>query len=348
MEKICVIGHFAFGKKVYDGQSIKTRNFVSALIDAKGAESILCIDTYGGIKRIHIILMKTINAAFRCNNIVMLPAQNGLKFLGPFLFILNKIFGCKTHYVVIGGWLADYLKSNKLVDYCIKKFFQVYVETTNLKYRLESRGFNNVSILPNFKALKILNKEDMNFERKKQYRLCIFSRIIEKKGIEVAVDVVKRINEKLNTDFFILDIYGHVDLDYQYRFDKLKNTFPKCIQYCGSVDSDKSTDVLKNYDLLLFPTLFFTEGIPGTIIDAYSAGVPVLASKWENWQDVIVNGETGLVYDFGNDVQFEEKLIQVFLKNENISKWKTWKCNCLDKCREYTPENAIRIFLDKI
>ena len=38
------------------------------------------------------------------------------------------------------------------------------------------------------------------------------------------------------------------------------------------MDSEKTVKTLENYYLLLFPTKFRTEGIPGTIIDALSAG----------------------------------------------------------------------------
>ena len=44
----------------------------------------------------------------------------------------------------------------------------------------------------------------------------------------------------------------------------------------------------------IFPTRFTTEGIPGSIIDSYYAGVPVLASKWNSFDDVIEDGKTGV------------------------------------------------------
>ena len=55
-------------------------------------------------------------------------------------------------------------------------------------------------------------------------------------------------------------------------------------------------NVIKGYYMLLFPTHFTTEGIPGTIIDSYAAGVPVIASKWDGFNDVIDNGVTGIGY----------------------------------------------------
>jgi hypothetical protein len=57
--------------------------------------------------------------------------------------------------------------------------------------------------------------------------------------------------------------------------------------------------VLKDYFALLFPTHFYTEGIPGTVIDAYAAGIPVISAKWESYSDVIDEGVTGIGYKDG-------------------------------------------------
>lgn len=58
----------------------------------------------------------------------------------------------------------------------------------------------------------------------------------------------------------------------------------------------------------MFPTLFYTEGIPGTIIDAYAAGLPVISSKWESYGDVIEDNVTGIGYEFGSDDALVEVL----------------------------------------
>lgn len=53
----------------------------------------------------------------------------------------------------------------------------------------------------------------------------------------------------------------------------MKKKFPPYIKYCGTVSFDKTTEVLKEYFALVFPTRFYTEGIPGTIIDAFASGL---------------------------------------------------------------------------
>ena len=67
-----------------------------------------------------------------------------------------------------------------------------------------------------------------------------------------------------------------------------------------------SVDVLKSYFFLLFPTKCPGEGIPGTIIDAYAAGLPVVSSLYPNFAEIIDEGVTGLGYEFDNVDAFDD------------------------------------------
>ena len=120
--------------------------------------------------------------------------------------------------------------------------------------------------------------------------------------------------------------------------------FPDYIRYKGAVPYDKSVDILKGYFALLFPTHFATEGIPGTIIDAYAAGVPVIASEWESFSDVVDNNITGIGYPFSDNNGLEKILLYIAEHPEIIIKMKS---NCLIKAAEYLPDIAIRKILIK-
>src|SRR5690606_29973646 len=97
-----------------------------------------------------------------------------------------------------------------------------------------------------------------------------------------------------------------IDEKYIGRFEEIKKEFPSYIRYKGSVNYVDSVDVLKKYFALLFPTQFKTEGIPGTIIDAYAAGLPVIASEWDSAHEIIDQGSTGYIYEFMRNSKLEE------------------------------------------
>ena len=100
--------------------------------------------------------------------------------------------------------------------------------------------------------------------------------------------------------------------------------------------------MLKDYFALLFPTHYFTEGIPGTIIDAYAAGVPVISAKWQSYADIIDESQTGLCYEFDNIKEFEHILNNVALDPRQIV---SLKQNCIKQAEAYLPDNAMNILL---
>ena len=96
-----------------------------------------------------------------CENIIILPAQNGISVFVPLFLFLNKIYKRKLHYVVIGGWLPNLLSEKQKLKNQVSKLDGVYAETTSMIKSLQQIGLNNVQKLVNFKRLNILSK--MNF-----------------------------------------------------------------------------------------------------------------------------------------------------------------------------------------
>ena len=72
---------------------------------------------------------------------------------------------------------------------------------------------------------------------------------------------------------------------------------------------------------MLFPTHFYTEGIPGTIIDAYASGVPVISAKWESFED-LVNDKVGYGYSFGNNSELVKILQNAVIDSKKIGMMK--------------------------
>ncbi len=152
-----------------------------------------------------------------------------------------------------------------------------------MKDALEARGFENVFVMPNCKKLTVLSENELIYPHGVPYKLSTFSRVMREKGIETAVNIITEVNDRLGYIAYSLDIYGQVDTAQVEWFENLKKQLPDYIRYCGCVDANRSVEVLQKYFALLFPTHFYTEGIPGTIIDAYAAGVPVISAKWESY-----------------------------------------------------------------
>lgn len=345
MKKACVVGHFGFGRDLLNGQTIKTKNVTLELEKKFGEDRIIKIDTHGGLKLLPNIILKLIKAFKHSENIIIFPAHNGIRIFVPLCNIINIFLGRRLHYVVIGGWLSSFLKNRGILKLCLMNFNCIYVETSTMKRALEDLGLKNVDILKNFKNFKVLSNIKLEGTYNKPYQICTFSRVMKEKGIEDIVGAVISINNKNKDEIYKLDIYGQVDVSQEEWFEKLRKSFPNYISYKGAVPSDKSVEILKKYFLLIFPTRFFTEGIPGTILDAYAAGVPVVSSRWESFFDVVDDGYTGIGYEFGDIDALTNILEQISYNPDTIIEK---KYNCLKKANEYVPGVALSSLLNRL
>ncbi len=343
--KVCIIGHFGFRKQMFDGQTVKTKIIADELENNFGKNKVLKVDTAGGVKRALDILVSCIRFFQESDNIIMLPAHNGLLILTPMLYFFNLIFRKRLHYIVIGGWLPDYLKQHQLVKRLLKKFYRIYVETPIMKKNLLGQRFSNIEILYNCKRLKIMDERSINHEYKEPYKLCTFSRVMKEKGIEDAIDSVIKVNENMRRVVCCLDIYGQIDEEYRERFEMLKDKFPKYIKYKGVVDFNTTTETLKEYYALLFPTHFKTEGIPGTIIDALAAGIPTVAHSWDSADLMVEQKETGIIYPCEEASDLQEAILWILGCNKDIIKYKK---AALEKANSFIPENALNGLINNL
>jgi len=104
-----VLGHFAEGKNLLNGQTVKTKIVTAELIRRLGEDQVLKIDTHGGVKNLFKAPFQVLRVLKKSKNAVIFPAHNGLRIYVPLLFFLRPFFkGRKLHYAVIGGWLADF------------------------------------------------------------------------------------------------------------------------------------------------------------------------------------------------------------------------------------------------
>lgn len=337
--KIGIIGAFDFRHNSMGGQPVKTRQLALTLKKEYGENNVFCVDTHYWKKDIFNILLKILKMSFICEYIIMLPAANGVLYFSRILVTIKNIFGQKIYYDVIGGWLPQLIEQNMKLKKSLLKFDGIWVETNHMRIAMRTQGFKNIKLLRNYKNLTKLCREDLNSSYLEPYDICTFSRVMEEKGIEDAIHAVKKINEKAGRIVYRLHIYGAVDTNYDAKFKTLCDTFPDYIIYEGIVNPGKSVEILKDYFYLLFPTKFYTEGIPGTVIDAYAAGIPVVASMWESYSDVIKDGKTGICYPFGNAA----KLIEVMEKIKDSPQLIiNMKIACLEESKLYTETEFLK------
>ena len=342
--KIGVCGHFGGKDTFLDGQTVKTKNVYEALCSHYGSENIKIVDTYKIKKRFVSVFWGTLRLFFLCNSIVMLPAQNGIGIFAPLFVLFKKIFKKQIYYCVIGGWLPIFLSDKSALSDKLKTFDGIFVETKTMKNALDSNGFDNVIVLSNFKKLDIIDECDIPSFFDKPYKLCTFSRVMKEKGIETAIEAVKKANSIIGSEAFSLDIYGQIDDGYITEFTSIIQDLPEYIKYRGLVPFDESTVVLRSCFALLFPTYYHGEGFAGTLLDAFASGLPVIASDWK-YNPELVTEDVGIIFESKNSDALCSILVDIYYSEYDLT---SMRFNCVKKAHQFSFENAAKTLSDRI
>lgn len=335
-QKILVVGAFDFVNFDTGGQPVKTRELYYALQEKYGKDTVEYFETEGwtknAIKKVFILK----EMVRKSDVVIMLPAMKGLQVLTPLIMTFRKN-DTKLFYDVVGGWLPTLLKSKKWLEKRLKKYNGIWVETSSMKENLEKMGFSNVTVVRNFKNLTPIDIDEIEkCEEREIIKLCTFSRVVLEKGIEDAIEAVKLLNSKMFK--CELNIYGQIDQNYASRFVEIESQFPDNICYKGVASPSESVEVLKKYSGLLFPTYYEGEGLAGTIIDAFAAGIPIVATDWHFNNEFIEDGITGYLVPIKSPGKIAEAVIALFDPRTDL---KLMRRNCRNHFFCYSKENVV-------
>ncbi|MEG0515423.1 MAG: glycosyltransferase [Cetobacterium sp.] len=309
-KKILLLGYLGYVDNQIDGQTVKTR-LIKEILE-NNYKKFEYIDTQN-LKKNIFYLVKIVIEVFKANKIVIMPGKNGLKIIFPLVYFISKLKKNEIYYVVVGGWLVEFIKNKKILKRLLKKIEGIYLEIPELSLNMKKLGFFNCKILYNFRKIE---NEKINSIVKNKFKLVFFSRVTEEKGI---FDLIKAIKEIRNIDI-ILDIYGPIKNEFKEELIK-KISGDNRIKYKGILLENK-IEILSEYSIMVFPTYYEGEGFAGVIIDSYMAKLPILASNWKYNKDFVIENKTGKLYKVRCIEDLKEKIIYFYNNKEEISKMK--------------------------
>lgn len=343
MRKIAIIGHYGADTDLCDGQTVKIKSLVSAIQATRPDVNLKIVDTYYMMnsRKLYFcwLLLSTL---LTTKHIIFLPAARGRLYMFKFFYYVGKVMGKKLYHDCIAGSLDEELIEHPIWIKYLNSFEYNWMESPEQVEKLKRMGVINAEFLPNFKNLQpVIITDSIKPISTKTFKFCIFSRVLPMKGIEDAMEAIECLHEKKGVDVY-LDIYGPIEKGQEEWFEKALNKYSNICSYKGVVQFEKSVDVLKDYFALLFPTRFYTEGMPGTIIDAMFAGLPVIARRWAWCDNMITNGVNGISYDFEHPELLNDILERIIDNPQIIFDMKK---NCVKKAEEYSPKKICqRIF----
>lgn len=330
-KKIIFVGPCGGGEIPTNGASIKNYHILNKLQELN--HKVVTVDTEHWktnpfvLLRLLLIILLNPGAKY----ILSLNNMSAYRLLG--MFSVLPIKRC-IYYWVIGGSIAEWIRDGKVKKKNYKNVCKFLVEGKSMVDTLKECGFDNAICVPNFKKITYL-------PQKKQadniVKFIFLSRITPHKGCDDILSATELLNQKYHNRFLV-DFYGEIASDYHSFSNKVESLHN--VSYKGFIDlrNNKNYDIISQYDAMLFPTFWHGEGFPGIMIDAFIAGLPVIASDWHLNKDIVDSGKTGFLITPNDIGKLYEAMEYCILNSNSIRKMSTI---CQDYAMKYDVDNIV-------
>lgn len=272
-------------------------------------------------------------------------SSNGRMFLSPPIAIRVAMSPARSILLPAGGEFANelrklpiglqqfYLRVFGTFDAILPQTQQLVSELNPLfrKHDVLIRQLPNLRPMPDLPAPR-----DEGHNRNDILKLIYVGRIKESKGIEIMIEAVRDLNRGYPTTQ--LDIFGSFLKNSQY-----KNGFMKMVEdaenisFNGPLPNEKVILKMSEYDALLFPTYYEGEGFPGVIVEAFMAGVPVIATDWRYNNEIVAPNVNGLLCKPKSVQSLVEQIKWLY---NHPSKLAEMKRNAREEATQYSVETV--------
>ena len=153
-------------------------------------------------------------------------------------------------------------------------------------------------------------------------RLLCIGNLIPVKGHQYLINAINELHRRGYKVF--LDLIGSGDLETEIKNQIIDLQLKNYINVLGYMNHSQVQDESKSgkYNIYCQPSVDlgngFHEGIPVSLMEAMSVGIPCIATNTGSISELIINCETGLLVEDKNSVALAEA-IQRLLTDENLS-----------------------------
>jgi len=326
--EVYILGNFGYVTNQLDGQTMESRSMLE-LLQMKNVRLVDYFDT----ENLHhkpasqLIMFWGL---FKTKRLFYLGCQNNVKYLFPVLWILAKISRIEFHYFVVGGWIAEFIKKLPVHRFMLRRINGMYCETESIVRKLSDwYGYKHAYWFPNFRIYDF--EPEIRFRTEDPLRLVSMSRVTKSKGYEIVFRMAEYIDKILPINSIIIDFYGPIFERDKVDFFEHLSRFG-FIKYKGILEPEDINITLATYDAMLFPTNYPGEGFPGTILDSYISGIPVVASDWKYNAELIIHGQTGFIFDLNQEEEFYKYVLKLYYDRDLLYKL---KLNAYKKSKDF-------------
>ncbi len=333
--KLLIIGGVPYPEskhKRIGGTTVLMQNFLDYCRDNGISHSHVSTNRFTGpgaylLNTLYTILMTLIYALRTDAMMVNISSARGITTLLPVVKGIGKFSGNKIVMRKFAGSLKKLMEDSPSFKQKVLSQFRDcdlnFFETQEIIDYIKANDCNAVWF-PN-----VRRKAPRQASEEYSKRLVFISQVKESKGVDLICEASLRLPED-----YTIDIYGpiHEDKYTPEYFSKYR------VNYRGVVNPADVLTTLASYNLLLLPTHWEGEGYPGIVLEALSAGLPVIATRWGGIPEIIRDGKEGILIQPRSSDQLVEAIKSI--DSERYSRMSEEAVKRFDECFNSDTVNA--------
>lgn len=221
-------------------------------------------------------------------DVVFLNASSGgLLASGPLLVLACRLRGARCVVRAFGGDLDLFMdRASRFTRWLFRRTVAradlLLLQTRMLCDAFGAGSGGAVCWWPTTRDLSALDAPQLGGSR----RFLFLGQLRREKGVEEAIEAARALPSGATLTIAGPPMPGY-DLD--------RSQLPASCRHLGAVPPGEVAGVLAEHDVLVFPTYHEGEGMPGIVIEAMQAGLPVIATDWRAVPELVEDGRNGLL-----------------------------------------------------
>lgn len=227
----------------------------------------------------------------RSNDITFLNLnEREIIFLGIPLTFFSKRLKKKTIVRFFGGNQDIHYNNSCTYRFALNFIFansdHVLLQT---KHLCDFFGSEKVYWFPTARPFPSFQAKSDESTETGSLKLVFIGNVSRTKGVHLLIDAAKHVRSEVD-----ITVYGPlVDIS----LDEMNDVG---IVYGGVLSHDQVQIALRKFDYLCLPTMHHGEGYPGCIMEAFTAGLPVISSNWRAIPELVKENQTGILFKPGD------------------------------------------------